>query len=250
MGSPVPLTDKTPTKIAGMFDAIAGRYDLLNRVLSMGIDRYWRWRAVRSLKLTGRETVLDLCTGTADLALAIARALSKPASPQAGRGGQRVIGIDFSSEMLRFGLQKVRRAATPVPIGLTRGDAMRLPLPDRTVDAVTVAFGIRNVQDPAVACRDMLRVLTAGGRLAVLEFSMPRLPVLGALYRWYFRVVLPRIGQIVSRHSEAYTYLPASVGAWASPGEFTEILERSGFHEIRAVPLTFGIVYLYTAVKR
>jgi demethylmenaquinone methyltransferase/2-methoxy-6-polyprenyl-1,4-benzoquinol methylase len=242
MGSPVPLTDKTPTKIAGMFDAIAGRYDLLNLVLSVGLDRYWRWRAVRSLQLTGRETVLDLCTGTADLALALAKA--------GARGARRVVGIDFSSEMLRFGLVKVRRAATAAPIGLTRGDAMCLPLPGTSVDAVTVAFGIRNVQDPAVACRDMFRVLTPGGRLAVLEFSMPRLPVLGALYRWYFRVVLPRIGQIVSRHSEAYTYLPASVGAWASPGEFTEILEGSGFHEIRAVPLTFGVVYLYTAVKR
>jgi demethylmenaquinone methyltransferase/2-methoxy-6-polyprenyl-1,4-benzoquinol methylase len=245
MASP-PLTDKTPTKIAGMFDAIAGRYDLLNRVLSVGLDRYWRWRAVRSLRLTGGETVLDLCTGTADLAIA----LSRP------RGRRRIIGIDFSSEMLRFGQQKVRRARSAAgvggsgtTIGLSRGDAMRLPLPDRTVDAATVAFGIRNVQEPAVACRDMFRVLVPGGRLAVLEFAMPQLPILGWLYRWYFRVVLPRIGHIVSRHQDAYTYLPASVSAWASPGEFTEILQKSGFQQIRAVPLTFGVVYLYTAVK-
>lgn len=236
-----PLTDKAPAKIAGMFDAIAGRYDLLNRVLSMGIDRYWRWRAVRRLQLTGRETVLDVCTGTADLALALARP---------GRA-RRVLGVDFSGEMLRFGRLKVQKAgARAAPIGLSRGDAMRLPLPDRSVDAVTVAFGIRNVQEPLVACRDMLRVLTPGGRLAVLEFSMPQAPILAQLYRWYFRVILPRIGRLVSRHEEAYTYLPASVGAWASPGEFSDILQEAGFQQIRAVPLTFGVVYLYTAVKR
>jgi demethylmenaquinone methyltransferase/2-methoxy-6-polyprenyl-1,4-benzoquinol methylase len=237
--SSVPLTDKSPTKIAGMFDAIAGRYDLLNHVLSAGIDRYWRWRAVRSLRLTGRERVLDVCTGTADLPLALARP---------GRA-RAVVGVDFSSEMLRVGKEKVRRASGRAPITLARGDAMRLPLPDAAVAAATVAFGIRNVQDPALACADMRRVLRPGGRLAVLEFAMPRLPGLRQLYQWYFRVVLPRIGRIISRHNEAYTYLPASVGAWATPQEFADILRATGFVEVRAVPLTFGIVYLYTAVK-
>jgi demethylmenaquinone methyltransferase/2-methoxy-6-polyprenyl-1,4-benzoquinol methylase len=236
---PVPLTDKSPAKIAGMFDAIAGRYDLLNKVLSAGIDRYWRWRAVRSLRLTGRERVLDVCTGTADLPLA----LSRP-----GRAAA-VVGVDFSSEMLRFGMEKVRRASGRAPIALARGDAMCLPLPDASVSAATVAFGIRNVQDPAVACAEMRRVLTPGGRLAVLEFAMPRMPGLRQLYQWYFRVVLPRIGRFISRHQEAYTYLPASVGAWATPQEFADILRATGFVEVRAVPLTFGIVYLYTAVK-
>src|SRR5690348_1723435 len=145
----VPLTDKSPTKIAGMFDAIAGRYDLLNRVLSGGIDRYWRWRAVRSLRLTGRERVLDVCTGTADLPLALARP---------GRAAA-VVGVDFSGEMLRVGMDKVRkfqrassRGPNAVPIALARGDAMRLPIPSASVAAATVAFGIRNVQEPAVAC--------------------------------------------------------------------------------------------------
>jgi demethylmenaquinone methyltransferase / 2-methoxy-6-polyprenyl-1,4-benzoquinol methylase len=244
--SAVPLTDKSPTKIAGMFDAIAGRYDLLNRVLSAGIDRYWRWRAVRSLKLTGRERVLDVCTGTADLPLALARP---------GRAAA-VVGVDFSGEMLRVGMDKVRRVRhasnrgpATVPITLARGDAMRLPLPDTSVAAATVAFGIRNVQDPAVACAEMRRVLTPGGRLAVLEFAMPRTPGIRQLYHWYFRVVLPRIGRLISRHQEAYTYLPASVGAWATPQEFADILRGSGFVEVRAVPLTCGIVYLYTASK-
>jgi len=235
----VPITDKTPSKIAGMFDAIAGRYDLLNRVLSGGIDRYWRWRAVRSLRLTGRERVLDVCTGTADLPLALARP---------GRAAA-VMGVDFSGEMLRVGMQKVRAASGRGPIALARGDAMRLPLADASVAAATVAFGIRNVQEPAVACAEMRRALIPGGRLAVLEFAMPRMPGLRQLYQWYFRVILPRIGRLISRHQEAYTYLPASVGAWATPQEFADILRETGFVEVRAVPLTFGIVYLYTAVK-
>jgi demethylmenaquinone methyltransferase/2-methoxy-6-polyprenyl-1,4-benzoquinol methylase len=238
----VPLTDKTPTKIAGMFDAIAGRYDLLNRVLSGGLDIYWRWRLVRSLRLTGRERVLDVCTGTADLPVA----LSRP-----GRAGA-VVGVDFSSEMLRHGVDKVRRAsgrAPGVPIVLTRGDAMRLPLANNVVAAATVAFGIRNVQDPAAGCAEMFRVLTPGGRLAVLEFAMPRTPGIKQLYQAYFRYVLPQIGRLISRHREAYTYLPASVGAWATPDQFADILRRCGFVDVQPVPLTFGTVYLYTAVK-
>jgi demethylmenaquinone methyltransferase / 2-methoxy-6-polyprenyl-1,4-benzoquinol methylase len=241
----VPLTDKTPKKIAGMFDQIAGRYDLLNTVLSGGMDRYWRARAVRSLRLTGRERALDVCTGTADVALALARR---------GRAAS-VVGIDFSGEMLRLGREKVKGAASAskgsrAPIGLTRGDAMRLPLPSASVDTVTVAFGIRNVQEPAIACREMARVLTTGGRLAILEFSMPQAPVISHVYRFYFRHILPRIGRLVSNHEEAYTYLPESVGVWATPETFANVLRESGFSDVRATAMTFGTVYLYTATKR
>ena len=229
--------DKTPARIAGMFDAIAPRYDLLNHLLSAGIDRRWRAAAIRSLKFTGRETLLDVCAGTADVALA--------ARPDAAR----VVGVDFSGAMLAVGLQKVRSAGESERIALVRGDAMQLPAADQSVDAVTVAFGIRNVQRPDVACAEMSRVLRRGGRLAILEFGVPRIPGIKPLYLWYFTHVLPRIGRLISGHTAAYSYLPASVGTFAPPSEFMETLRRAGFSEIRANPLTFGIVYLYTAVR-
>jgi demethylmenaquinone methyltransferase/2-methoxy-6-polyprenyl-1,4-benzoquinol methylase len=236
--SPVPVgLDKSPDRIAGMFDAIAPRYDLLNHLLSAGIDRRWREAAIRSLRLTGVETLLDVCTGTADVAIAARR----------GRGAGRVVGIDFSPAMIGLGAQKVRAAGEAGRIALLRGDAMCLPAADRSVDAVTVAFGIRNVQQPAVACEEMARVLRPGGRLAILEFGMPRVPGIRPLYTWYFTRVLPLVGRAVSGHRAAYSYLPASVGTFAPPSEFVDTLRRSGFADVRADPLTLGVVYLYTA---
>jgi demethylmenaquinone methyltransferase / 2-methoxy-6-polyprenyl-1,4-benzoquinol methylase len=221
-----------------MFDAIAGHYDFLNHLLSAGIDRRWRRQAIRSLRLSGRERVLDLCTGTADLAIA-----ALDATPDAAR----VLGVDFAGAMLRVGLEKTRARRLTNRLTLVRGDAANIPVAPRSVDAVTVAFGIRNVQNTQVACNEIFRVLNEGGRLAVLEFAIPQTPGVRAAYLWYFNQVLPRIGRAVSRHNAAYGYLPASVGAFASPDEFVKILRQSGFADIRAVPLTFGIVYLYTA---
>jgi demethylmenaquinone methyltransferase / 2-methoxy-6-polyprenyl-1,4-benzoquinol methylase len=229
--------DKRPDRIAGMFDAIAPRYDLLNRLLSAGIDRRWRARAIASLQLTGRETVIDVCTGTADVAL------------EARAQAARILGVDFAGAMLTLGMHKIRRAGAERRITLVRGDAMRLPAADASADAVTVAFGIRNVQRPEVGCAEMARVLRPGGRLAILEFGMPRIPGVAALYRWYFSRVLPFIGRRISGHTAAYSYLPASVGTFPPPAEFMTILRQQGFAQIRADPLTFGIVYLYTAVK-
>ena len=237
------MTDisKSPERIAGMFDAIAARYDLLNHVLSAGIDRRWRRRAIQSLQLTGRERVLDLCTGTADLAIAAARAHP---------GAARVVGVDFAGAMLGVGRKKIARdRGLHDRVALVRGDATRIPLADRSVDAVTIAFGIRNVDEVAAACREMRRVLRRGGRLAILEFAVPTVPGLSRLYLGYLHHVLPRIGRAVSRHNAAYGYLPASIGAFSSPDEFVKILRDAGFSSISANGLTFGSVILYTAVS-
>ncbi len=246
MGSGAP--DKTPDRIAGMFDAIAPRYDLLNHLLSAGIDRRWRAKAIASLRLTGRETLLDVCTGTADMALEARLQASKgrTGSP----GAARVLGVDFAGAMLSRGLEKVRAAKETARICLVRGDAMRLPAGHASVDAATVAFGIRNVQTPEVACLEMARVLRRGGRLAVLEFGVPRVPGISTFYRWYFTRVLPFIGRLISGHNAAYSYLPTSVGTFAPPEEFVKLLQNVGFDDVHAVRLTFGVVYLYTAIRR
>ena len=228
--------DKAPGRIAGMFDAIAPRYDLLNHVLSAGIDRRWRALAIRSLGLTGRETLLDVCTGTADVALQ-------------ARDAARVVGVDFAAEMLSFGQGKLRAAREGQRITLVRGDATRLPMRDGTVDVATVAFGIRNVERPDLACEELARVMRRGGRLAILEFGVPRVPGISTLYSWYFRYLLPAIGRMISGHTAAYSYLPASVGTFPPPPDFMVILEQAGFADVRADPLTVGIVYLYTATK-
>jgi demethylmenaquinone methyltransferase/2-methoxy-6-polyprenyl-1,4-benzoquinol methylase len=237
------MTDvsRSPDKIAGMFDAIAGHYDFLNHLLSAGIDRRWRRKAIQSLSLTGSERILDLCTGTADLAVAAVAATPAP---------RQVIGVDFAGAMLRIGLEKVQAARLDRTLALVRGDATRIPLADRSVDAVTIGFGIRNVEDTAAACREICRVLAPRGRLAILEFAVPTLPLVRHAYAFYFNRILPAIGRLVSRHNAAYGYLPASVGAFATPDEFVKLLRQSGFDEVHARPLTFGIVYLYTAQRR
>jgi demethylmenaquinone methyltransferase/2-methoxy-6-polyprenyl-1,4-benzoquinol methylase len=223
-----------------MFDAIAPRYDLLNTVLSAGLDRYWRRCAIASLELTGGETLLDVCTGTGDLAIAAARSR---------RGAKRVLGVDFAGAMLTRGRDKTAAAGLASRVHLVRGDAMSLPLPDGSVDRATIAFGIRNVSAPEVACTELLRVLRPQGRLAILEFGLPVVPAVRPFYLWYFRTVLPRIGRAVSRHEAAYSYLPASVSAFPWGDAFAQLLRTQGFSKATARPLTLGIVYLYTGEK-
>jgi demethylmenaquinone methyltransferase/2-methoxy-6-polyprenyl-1,4-benzoquinol methylase len=207
--------------------------------LSGGSDWYWRWRAVRALALPSRATVLDLCTGTGDVALEVLRR----------RPDARVIGVDFAAQMLRIGHGKIARRGFAPRAPLLRGDAMHVPLAACSVDAATMAFGIRNVQRPDAALREIARVLRQGGRLAVLEFSMPTLPGIAGLYAWYFRNVLPRVGRAISRHGDAYTYLPSSVGAFFTPEQFASLLREAGFGRIRAIPLTLGVVHLYLAER-
>jgi demethylmenaquinone methyltransferase/2-methoxy-6-polyprenyl-1,4-benzoquinol methylase len=234
------VLDKSPHRISGMFDAIAPRYDLLNTVLSAGLDRYWRRMAIGTLDFTGRETLLDVCTGTGDVALAAVRA---------SRGARRAVGLDFAGAMLARARDKARDAGLAARVRLVRGDAMQLPIQDESVDGVTIAFGIRNVARPEVACGEFRRVLKPGGRLAVLEFGLPVISAVRPMYLWYFRHVLPRIGRAVSRHDAAYSYLPASVGDFPFGEAFAGMLRGEGFNNVRSRPLTFGIVYLYTAEK-
>jgi demethylmenaquinone methyltransferase / 2-methoxy-6-polyprenyl-1,4-benzoquinol methylase len=232
-----------------MFDAIAERYDFLNHLLSAGLDKRWRKQAIEVLQLSGRETVLDLCTGTADVALA---------AVNGERRAKRVIGVDFSAAMLKIGRAKIGdgqqhrtggTGASAPAIDLIRGDATHIPLRDESADATTIGFGIRNVEQPAAACREIARVLRPGGTLVILEFSLPRSSALRNFYLWYFRKILPLIGRLVSKHPTAYTYLPESVEAFPSPEDFSQQLRDAGFGTVRAIPLTFGIVYMFVAVK-
>ena len=190
---------------------------------------------------TGAETLLDVCTGTGDVAIAAASA--------GRRGARRVLGVDFAGEMLRFAGEKARARGLAPRVRVVRGDAMSLPVPPRGVDGVTIAFGIRNVANTDAACAELHRVLRPGGRLAILEFGLPVVPAVRPLYLWYFRNVLPRIGRALSRHDAAYSYLPASVGAFPWGDAFAAILRKQGFNNVTARPLTFGIVYLYTGKK-
>jgi demethylmenaquinone methyltransferase/2-methoxy-6-polyprenyl-1,4-benzoquinol methylase len=231
-------TPGSPEKdaVRAMFDRIAPRYDLLNHLLSLGIDVSWRRAAVSALDLPPGSRVLDLCTGTADLLIAVlGRDLTR-----------RGVGIDLSASMLGLGAEKLRRRGLAPRASLLRGDAERLAVKDAAFDGALVAFGIRNVGDVAAALRELHRVLRPGGRLVILEFAMPK-GLLGAAYRFYFRRILPLVGGLLSGDRTAYSYLPASVSRFPEPGLFQEALAGAGFRDVRARPLTLGSVQLYGA---
>lgn len=219
-----------------MFDAIADRYDLVNRVISLGMDQGWRRRAVRSLQLGADATVLDLATGTADLAIMITHMVADA----------HVIGVDPSEGMLSVGRRKVQEAGLASRIDLRAGDAQALDLPDRSVDAITMAFGIRNVPDRPRALREMARVTRDGGRIAILELSEPREGPMGALARFYVRGVVPRVGGTLSGKRE-YRYLQESIAAFPPPEDFAGTMRTSGLDVLEVTPLLFGAAVLFVA---
>lgn len=226
-------------QVAGMFDGIAARYDLLNHLLSLGIDKSWRKKAIRSLDPVQPKAILDVATGTGDLAIAALRRF-----PQA-----HITGADISAGMLDIGRKKISALGLSARIAMQQADSEQLPFGDASFDAVICAYGVRNFENLEAGLRDMQRVLRPGGRLAVLEFSKPKAFPFAQLYRFYFRFILPLVGRMVSKHSKAYTYLPESVAAFPEGKDFLEILARCGFSGAKARPLTFGITTLYTATK-
>jgi demethylmenaquinone methyltransferase/2-methoxy-6-polyprenyl-1,4-benzoquinol methylase len=236
--SELPPAAQHPDKgrsVRAMFDAIAPRYDLLNAVLSLGIDSGWRRAALRAALARRPRRILDVATGTADLALALKRR-----APEA-----EVIGVDFAEAMLDVGRAKAKRRGLPVE--LTVGDGTALAYEDASFDAVTIAFGLRNFADVGAGLREFRRVLRPGGRLVVLEFPPPPRGPFGAAFRLYFTRVLPLVGRLVSGHGGAYRYLPASALAFPEPPALASAMREAGFDHVVWTPLTGGVAALHVA---
>jgi demethylmenaquinone methyltransferase / 2-methoxy-6-polyprenyl-1,4-benzoquinol methylase len=221
--------------VQSLFDSIAYRYDLLNHLLSGGVDFYWRRRAIEQLRAIAPKRILDVATGTADFALAAMRL----------RPGQ-VIGIDIAENMLAIGRKKIADRGLERVITLRQGEAEGLEVGDGSMDAAIVAFGARNFEDLHKGLQEMHRVLRVGGRIVVLEFSHPRRFPFRQFYFFYFRRILPFVGEIISKSGHAYTYLPDSVMRFPEGDEFLQILRDVGFREVRQQRLTFGIATIYT----
>lgn len=220
-----------------MFASIASRYDLANDVLSFGVHRYWRKKAVRALGLAGGETVLDVCTGTGDFALEVSRQTD---------GKTKVVGVDFVPQMLSFARAKAQRENRRGLL-FVRGDAMSLGIRDGSIQAATIGFGIRNVDDPSKCLADLKRAISPGGRIAILEFGQPENKLFAALYWFYARSILPFIGGAITGNRSAYEYLPRTSQSFPSGRAFSELMAGAGFSESRADPLFGGIAWLYTA---
>jgi demethylmenaquinone methyltransferase/2-methoxy-6-polyprenyl-1,4-benzoquinol methylase len=224
-----------------MFGRIAGRYDLLNHLLSLGIDRYWRRRTVRLVRPDGPLPILDVCTGTGDLALAYDRAAG---------GRTPIVAADFCHEMLAIGRQKAERAGAESRVTFIEADAQSLPLPTGAFQIVCVSFGLRNVADTDRGLAEMARVCAPSGRVAVLEFSTPTRQPFKSAYGWYFSHVLPRIGRLFARDSGgAYEYLPASVGEFPQGAALLERMRAADLSDLRSYPLTLGVATLYVGTK-
>ena len=233
--------DKSGPRVRRMFGEIAGKYDFLNHLLSLNIDRYWRWRTVRTVAPKSGDRILDVCTGTGDLALAYHKAT---------KGEAEIVGADFCHEMLAIGHQKGMKGRAGDRLTFIEADTQSLPFPSDRFNIVTVAFGLRNVADTDAGLAEMTRVCSPGGHVAVLEFSSPEWQPFKGIYSWYFRNVLPRIGQMLARNAEsAYSYLPESVGEFPQGEALAERMRRVGLTEVSYRPLTLGVATLYVGKK-
>ena len=234
--------DKSDQRVRRMFGSIARRYDFLNHLLSLNIDRSWRTFTTRYVPPVAGVPVLDCCTGTADLALAY---------DHAGEGHSPIVGTDFCREMLVLGHAKVVKAGALGRVTLVEGDTQRLPVPSDTFGVVSVAFGLRNVRDTVRGIDEMIRAARPGGKIAILEFSRPRGRILGPLYLAFFRHLLPRVGQALAPNQDgAYDYLPRSVLAFPDGQAMLDLLGSRGLSELKQYPLTRGIATLYVGIKR
>jgi demethylmenaquinone methyltransferase/2-methoxy-6-polyprenyl-1,4-benzoquinol methylase len=232
------MVDKRSLEVRHMFASVAHRYDLLNRLLSLNIDQYWRKFTRKKLggMLPDTPMTLDLCTGTGDLALEMSRCGT-------------VVGCDFCRPMLTLGKEKATSKGLDSKVRFVEGDALRLPFRSGTFDSVTIAFGLRNLEDETHGLVEMFRVLKPGGFLGVLEFSVPIIPGLRQMYLFYFMYVLPRIGAIVSGRDGPYSYLPNSVREFPSPEKLGTLFENVGFGNVSNRRLTFGIAALTIGMK-
>lgn len=235
---PVGMVEGKKPAIRQMFNAIAPRYDLLNRVLSGGIDQSWRRKVIRRLLETSPERVLDVATGTADVAIMAAQ-----------KGVVDVTGVDISEDMLAVGRTKITAAGLDDRVTLLTGDAEKLPFSDAQFDAATVSFGVRNFEDLDAGLKEIHRVLRPGGKLIVLEFSRPRAFPVKQFYAVYNRYVLPAVGRMLSGDSGAYTYLPESIAVFPEGEAFEAHLATAGFTDTRSRRLTFGIASMYEGLK-
>lgn len=238
----VPFNDEKRSKkeqVADMFDQIAFRYDFLNRFLSGGIDVYWRKKAIGKLKSLQPKQVLDVATGTADVAMMTMKYLNP----------DKITGIDISAGMLDFGRKKIAKAALTGRIELMQADSENLPFSDNSFDAVTVAFGVRNFEHLQQGLAEMLRVLKPGGKLVVLEFSKPKAGWFKSLYRFYMNIITPGVGKFFSNNKNAYQYLNDSVQAFPEGQDFLNILNQTGFKDSELDRLSMGISTIYTGTK-
>lgn len=235
MVKPYDTTRTKKAQVREMFDNIAPRYDLLNHTLSLSIDRLWRRHAVNAVRGYAPRRILDVATGTGDLAIELARRIP----------GSEVLAVDLSEGMLEVARRKVAARGLDGRISLREEDAEHLTLPDASVDAATVAFGVRNFGDVSAGLRELARTIKPGGAVVILEFSRPRNRVFRRLYELYTGKLLPRIGGAVSRDKRAYEYLPASVGEFPAPERFLALMEQAGFNHCRARSQSFGIAQIY-----